>query len=66
MTPKRDVYSVMGVFVGSLSNEARIVRRRSEDENRPRLQPPPKPRKIAVRSVHPFGAAHERPAAWSH
>jgi hypothetical protein len=48
VTPKRDVYSVMGVYVGSLSNEARIVRRRSEDENRPRLQPPPKPGKIAV------------------
>lgn len=48
VTPKRDVYSVMGVYVGSLSNEARIVRKRSEDENRPRLQPPSKPGKIAA------------------
>lgn len=47
VTPKREVYSVMGIFVGSLSNDARILRKRSEDENRPRVQPPPKPRKIA-------------------
>lgn len=54
VTPKRDVYSVMGFFVGSLSDPARIVRRRSEEETRPRLQPPPKPGKIVTPSSVPL------------
>ena len=48
VTPKREVYSVMGLYVGNLSDDARIVRRRGEDENRPHLQPPTKPGKIAT------------------
>jgi len=48
VTPKREVYSVTGLYVGNLSDDARILRRRGEDENRPRLQPPAKPGKIAT------------------
>lgn len=48
VTPKRDVYSVMGLYVGSLSDDARIIRKRSEDETRPRIQPPPRPGKITT------------------
>ena len=48
VTPKRDVYSVMGFYVGSLSDDARIIRKRSEDETRPRIQPPPRPGKITT------------------
>ena len=47
-TPQREVYSVLGYYVGTLTNDARIVRKRSEDELRPRLQPPPKPGKIST------------------
>lgn len=48
VTPKREVYSVMGNFVGTLTNDPRITRRRAEDELKPRLQPPPKPGKITT------------------
>jgi len=48
VTPKRDVYSVMGHYVGRPSDEARIVRRRAEDELKPRVQPPSKPGKITT------------------
>jgi hypothetical protein len=43
VTPQREVYSVMGYYVGFLTNDPRIVRRRSEDEVKPRLKvlPPP-------------------------
>ena len=43
VTAQREVYSVLGEYVGFLTNDPRIVRRRSENELRPRLrvsQPP--------------------------
>ena len=46
VTPKREVFSVMGVFVGNLTDDPRITRRRSEGETGPRLTPPPAPGKI--------------------
>ena len=48
VNPKREVYSVMGLYVGALSNDARIVRRRAEDETRSRVQPPRSPGKITT------------------
>jgi hypothetical protein len=54
ITPKREVYSVMGNFVGNLSDDTRIIRKRSEDELKPKLQPPPKPGKIATPSSIPL------------
>jgi hypothetical protein len=42
VTNDRQVYSVLGFYVGNLTNDPRIVRRMSEDE-RPRKSPPPKP-----------------------
>jgi len=48
VTPKREVYSVMGLYVGALSDDARIIRKRAEDETRPRIQPPPKPGRIST------------------
>jgi hypothetical protein len=41
VTPQREVYSVMGYYVGFLTNDPRIVRRRSDDELRPRLKVSP-------------------------
>jgi len=54
VTPKREVYSVMGVFVGTLSDDARVVRRRSEDELKPRLQPPSRPGRLATPPTVPL------------
>jgi hypothetical protein len=54
VTPKRDVYSVMGAFVGTLTNDPRITRRRGEDELKPRLQPPARPRRISIPSSVPL------------
>jgi len=38
VTAQREVYSVLGAYVGFLTNDPRIVRRRSEDHIRPRLK----------------------------
>jgi len=43
VTPQREVYSVMGYYVGVLTNDPRIVRNRAGDELKPRLKPPPHP-----------------------
>ena len=54
VTPKREVYSVMGVYVGSISDDTRIIRKRSEGETSPRLQPPPRPGKLTPPSTVPL------------
>lgn len=46
VTPKREVYSVLGEYAGTLTNDPRIVSKRSTATFRPRLQPPPRPRRI--------------------
>lgn len=54
VTPKREVYSVLGNYVGVLTDDPRITRKRSEDDHKPRLQPPPKPKKIVVSITIPL------------
>jgi len=54
VTPKREVYSVLGYYVGTLTDDTRIIRKRSEDDIKPRLQPPPKPGKIATPATVPL------------
>jgi hypothetical protein len=46
VTPKRDVYSVRGEYVGTLTNDPRIVRKRATSTLKPGLKPPPKPPKV--------------------
>ncbi len=46
VTPKREVYSVLGEFVGTLTNDPRIVRKRATSTLKPRLKPPAKPPKV--------------------
>jgi len=46
VTPEREVYSVLGVFVGRLGNPPRILRRRADEYQRPRKSPPPRPKRI--------------------
>jgi len=46
VTPDREVYSVLGIFVGRLGNPPRILRRRADDFDHPRKSPPLIPQKI--------------------
>jgi hypothetical protein len=46
VTPKREVYSVLGEFVGTLTNDPRIIRKRATSTLKPRLKPPAKPPKV--------------------
>ena len=54
ITPKREVYSVLGYYVGTLTDDARIVRKRADDEDKPRLQPPKSPGKITTPATVPL------------
>jgi len=54
VTPNREVYSVMGFFVGTLTNDPRITRKRSAGDTGPRLKPPPRPGKISTPSFVPL------------
>ncbi len=46
VTPTREVYSVLGYYVGYLTNDPRILRKRATSTLKPRLEPPPAPKKI--------------------
>ena len=46
VTPKREVYSVLGYFVGTLTNDPRIISKQATSTLKPRLKPPPKPQKV--------------------
>ena len=48
VTAQRDVYSVMGFYVGSLTNDPRIVRQRSDNATEPHLKVTPPPGRINV------------------
>jgi hypothetical protein len=53
LTPQREVYSVLGCYVGSLTNDPRIVAKRS-GESKPRLKPPQAPPRIQVPAMTPL------------
>lgn len=46
VTPIREVYSVLGEYVGMLTNDPRIIGKRATATLRPKLTPPQKPPKI--------------------
>ena len=46
VTPRRDVYSVLGLYVGYLTNDPRILRRASTATLKPRLPVPAEPAKV--------------------
>jgi hypothetical protein len=54
VTPQRDVYSVLGNYVGFLTNDPRIVRKRAEDALKPRLKMPPSPGRITLPATTPL------------
>ena len=43
VTPDREVYSVLGQYVGELTTEPRILRKRVQDPPKPDRKPPPPP-----------------------
>ena len=54
VTPQRDVYSVLGLYAGTLTNEPRIVRKRATNALKPRLKSPPHPGRISIPAVVPL------------
>lgn len=54
VTPKREVYSVLGNFVGTLTNDPRIVGKRATSTFKPRVEPPPTPQKVYLPATVPL------------
>jgi hypothetical protein len=54
VNPNREVYSVMGEYVGMLTNDPRITRKRATGTLRPRVQPPNKPPKFNMPASVPL------------
>ena len=54
VTPKRDVYSVLGHYVGYLTDEPRILRKRVTSTLKPRLQPPAVPNRVSPPATVPL------------
>ena len=54
VTVQREVYSVMGYYVGALTNDPRIVRQRSDDVVRPHLKVNPPPGRINTPAILPL------------
>jgi hypothetical protein len=48
VTAQREVYSVLGYFVGDLADGPRILRKRTYSFDKPRLEPPPQPSRISA------------------
>jgi hypothetical protein len=54
VTREREVYSVLGYFVGEMSIEPRILRRRISTGVTPRKPPPQNPPRIAIPATIPL------------
>jgi hypothetical protein len=54
VTASRDVYSVLGHYVGTLSDDPRILRKRVTGVLKPRLAPPPPPGKMIPPATVPL------------
>lgn len=54
VTPERQVYSVLGVYVGELSSEPRILRKRITASLPPRRPPPPAPPRLSIPATIPL------------
>jgi hypothetical protein len=54
VSQERNVYSVLGFYVGYLTNDPRILRKRNTSSLMPRLVPPPAPPKINLPATIPL------------
>jgi len=54
VTPEREVYSVLGFYVGYLNNDPRLLRKRVLEITKPRLEPPTRPREVYPPATFPL------------
>lgn len=54
VTPGRDVYSVIGIYVGELTAEPRIIRKRITATLKMRKTPPPTPPRVTIPATIPL------------
>jgi hypothetical protein len=54
VTSQREVYSVLGEYVGVLTDERRIVRKRATFTLKSRVTPPSRPQKISLPATVPL------------
>ena len=54
VTPERQVYSVLGFYVGELTAEPRILRNRITATLKPHKTPPPKPAHLSIPATIPL------------
>ena len=54
VTPEREVYSVLGYYVGYLTNEPRILRKRVLETTKSRQSPPPHAERIRPLATVPL------------
>jgi hypothetical protein len=54
VTPQREVYSVMGFYVGALTHDPRIVRKRSEDDLKPPIKVTAPPGRLNIPAQLPL------------
>lgn len=54
VTPGRDVYSVIGIYVGELTAEPRIIRKRITATLKMRKTPPPPPPRVTIPATVPL------------
>ncbi len=54
VTPEREVYSVIGHYVGYLNNDPRLLRKRVLEVSKPKLMPPTHPRNVYPPATFPL------------
>ena len=54
VTPKREVYSVLGYYVGALTSDPRIIRKRFTAGGLQNLKPPKAPASLRITSTIPL------------
>ena len=54
VTREREVYSVYGQYVGWLSDDPRVLRKRTYSYDKPKLIPPPRPERLHVPALGPL------------
>jgi hypothetical protein len=54
VTPQKEVYSVLGHYVGYLTNEPRILRKRVTATLKPQMKSPPAPPRITIPATIPL------------
>lgn len=54
VTSRREVYSVLGEYVGKLTDDPRIVCKRATSTLRPKLKPPQQPERISPPATVPL------------